>query len=205
MHPEILSKEQKELLPMMRQFKREFYLVGGTAIALQMGHRRSIDFDLFKLTEINSTKTLRKLDTAKKSYIVTRRVKEQINLVMNIVKITFFQYPYTIEANVDFENTFRMPELLTLAAMKAYALGRRAKWKDYVDLYFLLQNYYTLDQIIQKADTLFGQMFSGKLFRAQLAFHKDIDYSEPVEYMQGFEVDGQKVKEFLIDKSLQEI
>ena len=205
MHPEILSKEQKELLPMMRQFKREFYLVGGTAIALQMGHRRSIDFDLFKLTEINSTKTLRKLDTAKKSYIVTRRVKEQINLVMNIVKITFFQYPYTIEANVDFENTFRMPELLTLAAMKAYALGRRAKWKDYVDLYFLLQNYYTLDQIIQKADTLFGQMFSGKLFRAQLAFHKDIDYSEPVEYMQGFEVGEKEIKDFLIDKSLQEI
>ena len=204
MHPEILSKEQKELLPMMRQFEREFYLVGGTAIALQLGHRRSIDFDLFKLSNLNASKTLKKLNATKFPYVVTRRVSEQINLTMNAVKITFYQYPYKIDANVDFENTFRMPDLLTLAAMKAYALGRRAKWKDYVDLYFLLHEY-TLDQIIQKADLLFGQMFSGKLFRSQLAFHKDIDYSEPVEYMPGFEVEEQEVKDFLIDKSLQEI
>ena len=205
MHPDILSKEQKELLPLVRQFKREFYLVGGTAIALQVGHRRSIDFDLFKKSNINSTKTLKKLNTAKIPYVVTRRVSEQINLVMNTVMITFYQYPYNIEAKVDFENTFRMPDLLTLAAMKAYALGRRAKWKDYVDLYFLLRDYYTLDQIVQKAESLFDQMFSGKLFRAQLAFHKDINYSEPIEYMPGFEVDDQVVKDFLIDKSLQEI
>jgi hypothetical protein len=205
MHPDILSKEQKDLLPLMRQFKREFYLVGGTAIALHVGHRRSIDFDMFKLSSLNVTKTLKKLNAAKISYLVTRRVSEQINLTMNTVKITFYQYPYAIEAKVDFENTFRMPDLLTLAAMKAYALGCRAKWKDYVDLYFLLRDYYTLDQIIQKADSLFGQMFSGKLFRSQLAFHKDIDYSEPVEYMPGFEVYDQAIKDFLIDKSLQEI
>jgi len=205
MHPDILSKEQKELIPLLRQFKREFYLVGGTAIALQIGHRRSIDFDLFKMSNLNITKTLKKLNAAKKSYVVTRRTSEQINLVMNTVKITFFQYPYAIEANVDFEKSFRMPDLLTLAAMKAYALGRRAKWKDYIDSYFLLRDHYTIDQIVQKADLLFGQMFSGKLFRSQLAFHKDINYSEPVEYMPGFEVDEQEVKDFLIDKSLQEI
>jgi len=205
MHPDILTKEQKELLPLMRQFKREFYLVGGTAIALQIGHRRSIDFDLFKLSNLNTTKTLKKINTAKTPYVITRRVSEQINLVMNTVKITFFQYPYAIEANMDFEKSLRMPDLLTLAAMKAYALGRRAKWKDYVDLYFLLRNCYTLDQIVEKADLLFGQMFSGKLFRSQLAFHKDIDFSEPVEYMTGFEVDEQVVKDFLIEKSLQEI
>jgi len=204
MHPEILSKEQKELLPMMRQFKREFYLVGGTAIALQLGHRRSIDFDLFKLSNLNATRTIKKINTTKFPYVVTRRVSEQINLMMNTVKITFYQYPYKTDANVDFENMFRMPDLLTLSAMKAYALGRRAKWKDYVDLYFLLHEY-TLDQINQKADLLFEQMFSGKLFRSQLAFHKDIDFSEPVEYMPGFEVDEQEIKDFLIDKSLQEI
>ena len=205
MYPDILSKEQKELLPLVRQFKREFYLVGGTAIALQVGHRRSIDFDLFKLANLNASKTLKKLNDSKISYVVTRRVSEQINIVINSVKMTFFQYPYEIEANVNFENTIRMPDLLTLAAMKSYALGLRAKWKDYVDLYFLLRDYFSLEQIVEKADVLFGQMFSGKLFRAQLAFHKDVDYSESVEYMPGFEVEEQVIKEFLIDKSLQGI
>jgi hypothetical protein len=42
MHPEILSEEQKTLLPLFKKFQREFYLVGGTAIALQIGHRQSI-------------------------------------------------------------------------------------------------------------------------------------------------------------------
>jgi len=50
-----------------------------------------------------------------------------------------------------------------------------------------------------------SQLFSDKQFRLQLAFHKDIDYSESVEYISDFEVDEQVVKDFLIDKSLQEI
>lgn len=48
MHKEILNKDQLDLLPLVKLFKSEFYLVGETAIALHLGHRRSIDFDLFK-------------------------------------------------------------------------------------------------------------------------------------------------------------
>jgi len=47
MHNEILSPAQTELLLLIKSFRREFYLVGGTAIAVHIGHRRSIDFDLF--------------------------------------------------------------------------------------------------------------------------------------------------------------
>lgn len=46
----ILTEKQKELLPYLKDFRRKFYLVGGTAIALYIGHRRSIDFDLFCTT-----------------------------------------------------------------------------------------------------------------------------------------------------------
>ena len=45
MHDETLNDAQRGLLPLMAQFRREYYLVGGTAIALHIGHRRSIDFD----------------------------------------------------------------------------------------------------------------------------------------------------------------
>jgi len=203
MHSNILTKEQVELLPLIQQFKREFYLVGGTAIALQIGHRRSIDFDLFKFSNLNSTRIQQKLSSAKIPYQITRKVTEQVNVVINSVKVTFFQYPYEIDAKIDFRNCMRMPDLLNLAAMKAFALGQRSKWKDYVDLYFLLKNYFTIDEVSKKAKELFDQMFSEKLFRGQLAFHKDINYSEPVEYLPGFEVDEKEVKEFLIDKSLE--
>jgi len=203
MHTEILNPEQNKLLPLLKLFRREFYLVGGTAIALQIGHRESIDFDLFKPRPFSSKKILNKMDEKQTRYNVTRRVSEQLNLTILNVKFTFFEYPYPVEASIDFNQIIRMPDLLTLAAMKSFALGRRAKWKDYVDLYYLIKEYYGVSEIIQKAEFIYKQEFSGKLFRSQLAFHKDIDYSEPVEYMDGYEVEEEVIKDFLIEKSLE--
>ena len=58
MHEEILNAAQQSLLPLMSQFRREYYLVGGTAIALHIGHRRSVDFYMFKPTSLNHKKNL---------------------------------------------------------------------------------------------------------------------------------------------------
>lgn len=183
MHTDILSDKQRELLPWVRQFKREFYLVGGTAIALYLGHRKSIDFDLFKLGNINHKKNLERIQQFGYTYQITRRVAEQMNLILNDVKVTFFQYPFDIQATQNVENIFRVPTLLDLAAMKAYALGRRSKWKDYVDLYFLLKDHFTIEQICTRATEIFGELFSEKMFRAQLCYFEDVDYSEEVDWL----------------------
>ena len=186
------------MLPIIKEFKREYYLVGGTAIALYLGHRRSIDFDLFKFSAINAKKNIEKLSRLDINYTITRNVTEQLNLIANDVKITFFQYPFHIEAKNDFEKTIRIPELLDLAAMKAYALGRRSKWKDYVDLFFLLRDKFSLQQIIDRAVLIFGDLFSDKLFRSQLSYFDDIDYSEEVDYLVDQPSDTE-IKSFLID------
>lgn len=201
MHNDILNIDQLELLPVVNLFKREFYLVGGTAIALHIGHRRSIDFDLFKKNPLNHPDILKKLDTTKKKYIITRRVSEQLNCTLQNVKFTFFQYPYSIEASCEFERIIKMPDLLTLAAMKAFALGRRSKWKDYVDLYFILKDYFTLEQISAKANLIYEDLFSEKQFRAQLSYFKDIDYSEQVEYLVPVAND-EEIRAFLIEKAI---
>ena len=203
MYLEILSPEQNELLPLLKLFRREFYLVGGTAIALQIGHRQSIDFDLFKDKPFVSKKILNKMDKNHYHYQVTYRVSEQMNLTISDVKFTFFEYPYPIEASVDFNKILRMPDLFTLAAMKAFALGKRSKWKDYVDLYFLIKEHFCINDISQKAKSIYGDEFSGKLFRSQLAYHKDINYSEPVVYMNGYEENEDVIKAFLIEKALE--
>lgn len=82
-----------------------------------------------------------------------------------------------------FEKIFKMPDLLTLSAMKAYALGKRSKWKDYVDLYFILKNYYSVNEISEKANMIYTDLFSEKQFRAQLCYFNDIDYSETVTFL----------------------
>jgi hypothetical protein len=201
MFPDILNNNQRDLLPLLKQFKREYYLVGGTAIALQIGHRRSIDFDLFKISKINPSRIIAKISDAKLQYSITRRVYEQLNVTIHDVKFTFFEYPFPINPSVVFMDIVRMPELIELAAMKAYALGRRSKWKDYVDLYFLILNHIPIKEICIAADLIYGQLFSEKLFRAQLSYFADINYSEPIEFIVP-PVPENEIKEFLTEKAI---
>ena len=197
-HNAILNDKQVELLPLIGEFKREYYLVGGTAIALYLGHRRSIDFDLFKFAPLNRKKNVEKIRQFGYEPLITWNVADQINLVVNDVKLTFFQYPFQIKANNIFEEQIRIPELIDLAAMKAYALGRRSKWKDYVDLFFLLKEQFSFETISQRANAIFGNMFSDKLFRSQLSFFEDIDYTEEVDYLISNPPTENEIKEFLI-------
>lgn len=202
MHKEVLSEKQKELLPLIRQFSREYYLAGGTAVALHIGHRRSIDFDLFKFSSVSHKKNIDKIAGLRLPYEVTWRESGQMNITVGYVKLTFLEYPFCILPKRKFDNTIKIPELIDLAAMKAYALGRRSKWKDYVDLYFILKDYYSIGQISARASEIFDQLFSEKLFRAQLNYFKDIDYSEQVEYI-GTSVPEEVIRTFLNEKSLE--
>ena len=199
MHKEILSNKQLELLPLMAGFRKEYYLGGGTAIALHLGHRRSIDFDMFKPSAINHKKNLDRLTESGLPCTVTRRVTEQMNLIVNDVKVTFFQYPFPIQATEKFESYFRMPSLLQLATMKAYALGRRSKWKDYVDLFFLLKEHFTIDDISKCAAGLFGNLYSEKMFRAQLCYFEDVDYTEEVDFLISNPPTDQEIRNFLTE------
>lgn len=183
LHPEILNSAQQELLPLVGKFGREYYLVGGTAIALYLGHRRSIDYDLFKKARLQRKKNLDVIQASGYSYQVLFNTDGQMNLVVNGVKLTFFQYEFDVKPVSDFQGVVKLPSLLDLAAMKAYALGRRSKWKDYVDLYFLLKEHFSIDEISARAEIIFGELFSTKMFRVQLSYFEDVDYSEEVEYL----------------------
>jgi len=122
--------------------------------------------------------------------------------LINGVKVTFFQFPYQVEFNKRFAGIIRISDLLTLAAMKAFAIGQRAKWKDYVDLYFIMNKYHGIDQIVKKAEELFGKEFNEKIFRTQLAYLDDVSYEEEVIYMPGFAVSDKIIKTKLIEFSL---
>lgn len=201
MHTEILTKDQKELLPFLQLFNRKFYLVGGTAIALHLGHRRSLDFDLFCFKPFKKSYINIKLVTLPFEIVNLHEDVDQLHFTVNGIKLTFFHFPWPVEHEISVQNIITIPSLKTLGAMKAYALGRRAKWKDYVDLFFLLKYHFTIDEISEEAVHLFGQLFNEKLFRQQLSFHKDIDYSEPVEFLVSVP-DGEEIKQFLVDTAL---
>ena len=197
MHNNVLTDKQKKLLPLITAFSKDYYLVGGTAIALHIGHRRSIDFDLFTRDDINRGNIRNRIE--KDGFAIENVLYEafdQLHVIVNSVKITFFNFPYEVVHPIDFEDIICVPALLDLAAMKTYALGGRAKWKDYVDLYFILKYYYDLRKISSRAAGIFGNSFNAKLFREQLCYFDDIDHSERVEYI-GEEIEENTIKEFL--------
>lgn len=202
MFKHILNTNQEVILPLITSFSPDYYLVGGTAIALHLGHRRSIDFDLF--TD-HTFDPLRVRSRILRSYKIDQTISQgegDLTISINKVRITFFHYPFVIERLVNFDNIINIPDLLTLGAMKAFALGRRAKWKDYVDLYFILQKY-SFQELISKTVNIFKNEFNEKLFRTQLAYFEDIDYSESIEYITGQEKRDEYIKTFLERVSLQ--
>src|SRR3989304_2368554 len=122
MHKEILTKEQINLLPLVKLFSKDFYLVGGTAMALQIGHRESVDFDLFTAKSFSNIAIKNKITKHEKIEKVLVNKLEEFTFLIKDVRFTFYNYPFVVEAKESFDNVIQIPDILTLSAMKAYAL-----------------------------------------------------------------------------------
>ena len=206
MHPNVLSSDQKMLLDLLQGFSGSYYLAGGTAIALQIGHRRSIDFDLFSAHEINADRLINTIimQVRKIEHVFTRSADE-LTLAVDSVRLSFVFYPFAIKHDTWFEEIISMPDLLTLGAMKAYTLGRRAKWKDYADLYMLLKDHVSFDDVVSRAGDIFQGAFNQRLFREQLCYFHDIDYSEHMEFLTDSPPDNDQIQAFLTGSALKRI
>jgi hypothetical protein len=174
----ILTEEQKRTFESLRVFSRYGCLGGGTALALQFIHRKSYDFDILCPTAISRGLLLTAKNHFKKIQILVD-TSDELTLVTPIgVKVSFVFYPFkplykTIEtAPLDVLNW------KDIALDKAYTIGRRGEWRDYVDLYFSLKKGFSLKGIIKGGMKKFGNLFSEKLFLSQLCYLGDIkDYS----------------------------
>ena len=175
MHDKALTTEASRLFGKLGLFK-SFYLVGGTALALQIGHRVSVDFDLFSEKKL-PTDLLQKIKRvfSGSDIEVTYRSADQINVLVNGVKMTFFYYPYPVLDPLMMYQNVSMASLHEIAAMKALAIGKRLSFKDYVDWYFLLsRKHVTLAGTIKLAEAKFGGDFNDRLFLGQLVSLSDI-------------------------------
>lgn len=203
MHQEALTKEAVQLFSKLKEFDG-FYLAGGTALALQIGHRVSVDFDLF--CQDNISKTL--LDKVK---VVFSEFKGDISPVINNpdelsvliggIKTTFLKYPFPVLNNFVDWDSLKVLDIPELATTKAYTIGRRGSFKDYVDLFFVLSgNHSNLDQIMELAEKKYGNEFNSRLFLEQLVYLDDVEeinlifLKEPVDKKQIEDFFVQEVK-----------
>ena len=145
-------------------------------MALQLGHRVSIDFDLFSSKRIkkNLLGEIKNLFPNASIKIAVNN-PEELTIFLSAIKITFLRYPFPIVSKLVSFKGLKLLSVTELAATKAYTIGRRGTFKDYADLFFVLKKKRAkLGQIIEMAQKKYGNNFNTRLFLEQLIYLNDI-------------------------------
>ncbi|KAF0135135.1 MAG: hypothetical protein FD145_273 [Candidatus Saganbacteria bacterium] len=177
-HLEILDKKRKEILPLFKDFKDRFYLAAGTGLALQLGHRDSIDFDFFTNKVFNPEDLLREIREIFNGYSieVIQASNKTLNLVVaDEIKVSFFCIKENLlRPCLDF-GVFNIADPMDIACMKICAL-LRAEFKDYVDLYYIFKKT-SLKEIIENCKKKYTSFDAAVYLKALVSFD-DINYTE---------------------------
>ena len=155
-----------------------FYLVGGTALALQFGHRMSVDLDLF--TELQFDKVAL-LEALQKSYDVLVETEEGSMLItsINFVKVVFVKMSYPVLFDPIVAEGVRMLEIRDIAPMKLKSVTQRGSKKDFYDIYYLL-DYLTIQQMLELFSLKFRQFEIFHVLKSLNYFDDAEKYPDPV-------------------------
>lgn len=179
MHLVALKQNSQKIFTLLGHFPN-FYLAGGTALALQIGHRQSHDFDLFSSKKIPNhlLKKVTRIFASRKLEVLVNNADE-LTLLVGGIKITFLYYPFPLLTKLITINGVKTLGIKEIAATKAYTIGRRGSFKDYVDLFFILsEKHCSLVEIIRMAERKYDSIFNARLLLEQLLYFEDIQDTE---------------------------
>ena len=177
----LLPKTREVLIKLTEnEYMSKFILVSGSALALHIKHRKSEDLDFFSYNlntfDVKKIKELTKKFNGK----IVNISEEQIDILIDGVKITFFDAKWSFLRPKKIRN-FNLATLEQLAIMKTNVLFLRAKYRDYYDLYFLVQKFGIKKIFEMSKNVIEGINF--KLFAAALVYIDDIE-DEDIEYLE---------------------
>jgi hypothetical protein len=193
----ILDKKRLVILPLLKKFKADFYLAGGTGLALQIGHRDSIDFDFFSLKNLDTGKLYAQIKKIFVGHKILKVQEEKNTLTVFIddsIKISFFSYPYKLIGKLVDEENFRIASVEDIAVMKLAAIVSRATNKDYIDLYFILQKT-ALKELLKKMEKKLPDLDSNLVLKS-LVYFTDV-IKEPIKFKNGRNIDFSTIKKFI--------
>jgi len=204
MYQEIINKKTESLLEKLHKEKilKDFYLAGGTALALQYEHRKSIDLDWFNQKEFNTDKLKGKLSQFDKITIQSEE-KNTLNLILSGVKLSFLNYPYKLLFPLINWRKIKLADERDIACMKLSAISSRGSKKDFIDLFFILKKY-SLSELLKLFDKKYQNIKYNKLhILKSLTYFDDAD-NEPMPIMLK-EINWKEIKEYIKIKTKNEI
>ena len=161
------------------EFLTECRLVGGTALALQLGHRRSVDLDLFGIIPVIPGEMI---DILRETHSVST-IKESKNIhiyLIDGIKVDIVNFKYDWIDDMVAEGGLKLAGVKDIAAMKVAAIIGRGTKKDFIDMYYLLEHF-SLKEIL---DLYLEKYPDGSLFLAlkSLSYFTDAE-SDPMPFM----------------------
>jgi hypothetical protein len=176
---DILPPAQQRLWPELSETPDEFTLHGGTAIALRLGHRPSVDFDFFAPTPFDPNALLRSIPYLRNSLL---RQSSPNTLSVTVdrdgpVLVSFFgglDLGQAAAADIAKGPNIKVASLLDLAGFKVAVITQRAELRDYIDVHTLLtKGGISLSEMLAAAQIIYGSEFSPLLSLKALAYHED--------------------------------
>ncbi len=198
MHYEILDKVRIDLLPTLAQFKSDFYLAGGTGLALQIGHRDSVDFDFFMPGHLDTRKLYERVREVCHGRKIekTQEEKDTLSIILDgELKVSYFGYPYPLVDGLIQSEYLDIAPIRDIACMKLSAITGRSVLKDYVDLYFILRAHPLPDILAILARKMPDQ--DQNLVLKCLTYFDDV-LPEHVLFKNGADVSFDTIKKFLV-------
>jgi len=164
-------------------FLNRYVLVGGSALTLQLCHRKSEDLDFFTYDDSFSKEDILEYIKHFNQKEILNQTDEQMDILLNGVKVTFFNAKWGFLKPKKVES-FNLASMESIATMKVNVLFLRAKYRDYYDLLFIYKHFKSLKKIFENSSNILeGVTF--KLFCIALLYiddieDDDIDYLEPI-------------------------
>jgi hypothetical protein len=171
-------------------------LAGGTALAFHIGHRISVDLDFFADTEFNSEVIISDIRKTKVPFHILSEGEGYLIAEVGGIKISLFTFEYPFIDKLTVYRGIRMAGVLDIAAMKIIALSQRGTKRDFVDLFFILQNI-PFHTIAEHMVMRYGRERINPLHIAKsLVYFSDGESHPEPAYIKGKEIEWQKIKEF---------
>ena len=150
MHTEAVAPATQKCLKLLatQDWLKRFYLAGGTGLAMHLGHRLSEDLDFFSGQQVDPKDLRTRLAPLGKLKIEMEK-EGTLWATLNGTKLSFFQYEYPLLDSVENFEGVAVAGIRDIASMKLDALSSRGSKKDFVDLYFILKEGRSLQDILQ--------------------------------------------------------
>jgi len=203
MFEEVLSKDAKNSLDLLgkSELLKSAYLAGGTALALQLDHRYSYDFDFFTTEKFNEGILVQRIIETFPEFSLERKDWGTILGYFGGTRFSLFFYKYPLLFKSHKFLNINVADIKDIAAMKIAAIADRGTKRDFIDLYFIFNEakIITLEEALRLYDKKFKTLPQNKIhiFKS-LVYFEDADRDKSPKMIKL--VNWQKIKEFFINE-----